>query len=385
MPHYVKDGASQKPFAKRWKNFKTHERAAQFLATLEPHQFKHLQLVASHFEGHVNKFSKRLPKHNDHKVKPSSYQFLVKSKHPHEVTMGLAAEQAAHNHHAVESHMGGGLLDGINAIASWLWNFTTMPAVDWVKDKVGYSESKRKMTAMNHYDADTLEEAYKNDGKRDDTMRNGWQRVDKYDTDYTTVYRDPHTNSLHVAIRGSKTATDWLYHDVLLLARNRPGEEETEELQQFLLRVAKENPKTDITLNSHSLSGAFVQTAFTTATVKQQKVLASYDTINMFNPGGNALVNMANIRKFVKDRRVHLFLNKSDIISQAYAQAVTDNNKDRVIWGNATYYPIGAHTYRQWQEDSPKNPDALGQHNPKSDYDNVWLRIAKDISARPNA
>ena len=75
-----------------------------------------------------------------------------------------------------------------------------------------------------------------------------------------------------------------------------------------------------------------------------------------------------------------LFLNKSDIISQAYAQAVTDDNKERVIWGNATYYPICAHTYGQWQEDAPKNPDALGQDNPKVDYDNVWLDIANDIS-----
>ena len=81
-----------------------------------------------------------------------------------------------------------------------------------------------------------------------------------------------------------------------------------------------------------------------------------------------------------RDERVHLFLNKSDIISQAYAQAVTDDNKDRVVWGNATYYPIGAHTYGQWQEDAPKNPDALGQDNPQVDYDNVWLDIANDLS-----
>lgn len=316
------------------------------------------------------------------KVKPSSYEFLVKSKHPHEVSMGLAAEQASHNHHGLNTHSGGGLLDGVNAAASWLWNFTAMPAVDWVKDKVGYSDIKRKMTDQMHYDADTLEEAYKDDGTRDDTMRNGWQRVGKYDSDYTTVFRDPNTNALHVAIRGSKTAKDWMYHDALIVARNAPGEEQTEDIKQFLVRLSQENPDTDITLNSHSLSGAFVQNAFTTATEDEQKWLANYDKINLYNPGGNALANTGNIKDFVKDDRVHLFLNKSDIISQAYAQAVTDDNKDRVIWGNATYYPIGAHTYGQWQDNPPKNPDALGQDNPDVDFDNVWLDIANDMSTK---
>ena len=73
--------------------------------------------------------------------------------------------------------------------------------------------------------------------KVNETMKlhNGWTLLPQYEGEYTSVYKEPQTGALHVAVRGSKTAKDWQYHDALIAGRNRPGEEETENIQDFLV------------------------------------------------------------------------------------------------------------------------------------------------------
>ena len=104
----------------------------------------------------------------------------------------------------------------------------------------------------------------------------------------------------------------------------------------------------------------------------------------MYNPGANAFAPMEDIKEFVKDNRVHLFLNQTDPISAAYAQAITDKSKDRVIWGNGTYYPVGAHGYAQWQDHLYLEKDELGENipNPTPD-DNTWTEIAEQHTHAP--
>ena len=167
----------------------------------------------------------------------------------------------------------------------------------------------------------------------------------------------------------------------MIAGRNRPGDEETENIQAFLVKVAQENPDADLTVNSHSLSGSFIQNAFVSADPTESAWLDHYDRINMYNPGANAFAPMEDIKEFVADDRVHLFLNETDPISAAYAQAIDDNSKDRVVWGNGSYYPVAAHGYAQWQgeqTDKPQEVDELGENipNPSPD-DDTWTDLAE--------
>ena len=378
MVRYVKDGASQSTFGKRFKPFKNHRVASTFLATLDPKQFSQISQVASHFGGSINHLSDKLPKHHSKKIKPSTWKFLSNASSPHEVGMALVAEMRGHEHPYSESHMGGGLLDGLSAATKYYYHYMLDPPFDWVKDKMGYSDIKTKLTTMDQWNADTIGESYKDEGQRDAELHNGWTQLPQYDGEYTSVYKEPQTGALHVAVRGSKTAKDWQYHDALIAGRNRPGEEETENIQDFLVQVAKDNPDVDLTVNSHSLSGAFIQNAFITADPTEDAWLDHYDRINMYNPGANAFAPMEDIREFVADDRVHLFLNQTDPISAGYAQAIDDNSKDRVIWGNGTYYPVGAHGYAQWQGNQDHDVDDLGENipNPTPD-DKTWTELAE--------
>ena len=378
MIRYIKDGENQTTFGKRLKPFKNHRRASTFLATLNPKQFGQMNEIASHFGGAVNHLSDKLPKHHNKKIKPSTWDFLANARSPHEVGMALVAELRGHEHPYSDTHMGGGLLDGINAATRYYYHYMIDPPFDWVKDKMGYSDIKNKLTTMDQWNADTIGESYKDEGQRDSQLHNGWDLLPQYEGEYTSVYKEPQTGALHVAVRGSKTAKDWQYHDALIAGRNRPGEEETENIQDFLVQVAKDNPDVDLTVNSHSLSGAFIQNAFITADPTEDAWLDHYDRINMYNPGANAFAPMEDIREFVGDDRVHLFLNQTDPISAAYAQAIDDDSKDRVIWGNGTYYPVGAHGYAQWQGNQDHDVDELGENipNPTPD-DNTWTDLAE--------
>ena len=381
MVRYVKDGASQSTFGKRFKPFKNHRSASTFLATLDPKQFSQITQVASHFGGAINHLSDKLPKHHNKKIKPSTWDFLANAGSPHEVGMALVAEMRGHEHPYSESHMGGGLLDGLSAATKYYYHYMIDPPYDWVKDKMGYSDVKTKLTTMDQWNADTIGESYKDEGQRDAQLHNGWDLLPQYEGEYTSVYKEPQTGALHVAVRGSKTAEDWTYHDALIAGRNRPGDEETENIQDFLVQVAKDNPDVGLTVNSHSLSGSFIQNAFITADPTEDAWLDHYDRINMYNPGANAFAPMEDIREFVDDERVHLFLNQTDPISAAYAQAIDDNSKDRVIWGNGTYYPVAAHGYAQWQNDVPHDVDDLGENipNPTPD-DHTWTELAEQFT-----
>ena len=323
-----------------------HEHAAGFLSMLDKKEFGHIKKVASHFGGRIN--HRRMPKKPSRKVKKRSWNTIADADSPHAVGRAMAKQK---------SDMGGGLLDGINAAISTIWHFSPFNvAYDWIKKKRGLSDIQTRMSDMQKYDADTLEEAYKKPGHRVGMTPNGWINMPKYDGEYTSVFKNPKDNSLHVAIRGSQSLKDWAFHDALIMGRNKPGKDETERIQQFLIQVAKENPDADITVNSHSLSGSFVQNAFTSATPEEDKWLDHYDVINLYNPGSNALADTSNIHEFVTDDRVHLFLNRTDVISTAYAQAITDENKERVVFGNATYNPLNAHTFSQWQSDETTQP-----------------------------
>jgi hypothetical protein len=374
--HDKLDPKSLSTYREPFQDFTSREHAAGFLSMLNKKEFGHVKKVASHFGGRIN--LRGLPKNPSRKIKKRSWNTIADADSPHTVGRAIAKQK---------SDMGGGIFDAISAGVSTIWHLQPFNiAYDWIQDKRGRSDIQTRMTDMQKWDADTLEEAYKKQGSRDATISNGWVNLPQYEGEYTSVYQNPKDNSLHVAIRGSQSLKDWTYHDALIAARNKPGAEETERIQQFLIQVAKDNPDADITVNSHSLSGSFVQNAFTDATPEENTWLDHYDVINLYNPGSNALASTSSIHDFVADDRVHLFLNRTDIISTAYAQAITDENKDRVIFGNSTYNPLSAHTFSQWQSDGT-TPEPTQQSDLGGQVQNYsWInQIINTNSSQPPA
>ena len=339
MPRYIQHNSGT--FKKRYKN-QSKDKAQSFLALLKPDEFAMLQKQSRLF----------LDRSITHptKIKPQSYDLIANSLYPHHIVQEIEKEHRAHHDPLDNSHMGGGILEAMNAVGTYMYN--TLTPLPWLYDKLGWSAPKKEQTEQSKMEAALMREAYKDEGTRQNLV-DGYQLLPQYSSDYTAVYQAPSGN-LHVNIRGSKTKKDWLYHDALIVMRNKPGGQQTEDLQQFMIDVAKENPDNDIIVNAHSLSGSFVQNAFINATPEEAEWLDHYDRINLYNPGASPFGNLQGIRQFISDPRVNLYLNKSDLISETYATEIP-HGYDRVTWGQTSINPLSAHTYEQWT-DQPEEP-----------------------------
>ena len=355
MPRYTKQGRKGNSFRSRFKKWNT-DQAQSVLSRLSKEQFERLQDVARHFQGHRNVYSPHLPNNHTKKVKPSSYGYIVGAKHGYELGQTLEAERRAHANHHIDSHKGGGILEALNVVGNYAWElYNPLPDnFKWVAEQFMGRESSRNMTNTDRQNADLVGEAYNSVGSRVDSL-DGYTRLPEYDTEYSSVWQDPQGN-ISVAIRGSKTFKDFMYQDPHILFHGKPDDQEAETIQQYLISVAKDHPDVDLTVNSHSLSGAFVQQAFQSASPEEAEWLDHYDRINQYNPGASPFVGTDDIKDFTADPRVYLYLNRTDLVSSAY-NAVLPENYDRVTFGQAHYNPMDAHSITQWsnQEQPDKN------------------------------
>ena len=373
MPRYTKQGRKGNSFRTRFKKWNT-EQAQSVLSRLTEKEFQVIQDVARHFQGERNIYSPHLPVNHTKKVKPSSYGYIIGAEHGYDLAQGLEVERRAHADHTMDSHMGGGLLDAFNVVGNYVWElYNPLPEkVKWAAEKFMGRESSRSMTKADKNNADLVAEAYNGVGSRVSEL-DGYTRLPEYDTEYSSVWRDPQGN-LSVAIRGSKSVTDFMYHDPQILFHGKPGDQETETIQQYLISVAKDHPDVDLTVNSHSLSGAFVQQAFQSASPEEAEWLDHYDRINQYNPGASPFVGTDDIKEFTADPRVYLYLNRTDMISSAY-NSVLPENYDRVTYGQAHYNPMDAHAISQWGNEPQPDKDSLEHDTPPTDDFNIMQSI----------
>ena len=366
MPRYTKQGRKGNSFRARFKKW-TPEQAQSVLSRLTKEEFQVIQDVASHFQGDRNQYSPHLPDSHTKKIKPSSYGYIVGAKHNYDLAQTIEAERRTHNNHHIESHAGGGILEGLNVVGNYVWElYNPLPEnVKWAVDKFMGRESSRNMSQADKNNADLVGEAYNSVGSRVESM-DGYTRLPEYDTEYSSVWQDKEGN-LSVAIRGSKSFKDFMWHDPNILFHGKPEDQETETIQQYLISVAKDHPDVDLTVNSHSLSGAFVQQAFQSASPEEAEWLDHYNRINQYNPGASPFVGTDDIKEFTADPRVYLYLNRTDMVSSAY-NAVLPENYGRVTYGQAHYNPMDAHTINQWSNTPQPDNNSLEASKPSEDF-----------------
>ena len=171
MPRYIKDHTGT--FKKRYKNL-SKDKAQTFLTRLDPQEFNYVQQ-------HAKLFLDRKITHPT-KIKPSSYDVLSKAKYPHFLVQEIEKQHRAHHDPLDESHMGGGLLEGLNAVGTYMYN--TLTPLPWLYNKLGWSAPQREQTEQSKLEAALLREAYKDEGTRDSFVGD-MKLIPKYSSDYT--------------------------------------------------------------------------------------------------------------------------------------------------------------------------------------------------------
>ena len=303
----------------------------------------------------IQKASKkhRTVKHRS-KLKQSSFDEIENTQTTSQFNTKLTVEDMQHNDREENFHKGGGLSETVNSIMSMMWDH--LP--DSIANLIKTPEYGEDVTQMDRFNADVVRQAYEQDIDKRERSIHGWIRLPSFDSPYVTTYWDPKKNNVYVAVRGSITAEDWLYHDAGIAIDNHPGENLVNQVRGELIEIAKEFPDAKLTLNSHSLGGALVTDSLLGASDEEKSWLDNYSQLNYFNAGSSPIANLEPIKEIVNDSRVKLFINRSDMINQAYNQERLDDT--RVSFADASWNPISAHGMAQWgsediEADKPVN------------------------------
>lgn len=359
MVRYTKNKGDKAPYRKRFPGIKGHEHLTEMLAKMKPEQYQVFREIAKHYTGEPSRYSETLPKQLKEKILPSAFQTIADTEFPIDLNRVITEQQQNHDDHSQEYHMGGGVANAVSSTASYIWNAfgydalkkyarEEYPEIMMIWDLLPqFGKPKRKLKKMDKYNADTVIQAYKSAGQR--AMKiHGWLHLPKYDGPHTVVYLEPKSMKVHIGVRGTKSPTFLkdLGDDFRVLFTQHPSEESTNIIRQNLVEISRAFPKSDITVTSHSLGGALITDTFLHASSSDKYYLDNIDHIIYLNPGGSGLAETEGISQMLKDDRVRLFLNKSDLINQAYAQETTADSD--VIWGTNTANPYYAHQPEQW-------------------------------------
>jgi len=346
MVRYTRNKGSR-PYRRKFPGFEDLEHMTSVIASLNKEQFDVLKRYAKHYLGdHLD----GVPEHHTTKVKPSSYQTIVDTEFPKSLNVHLIQEDANHNDQTSESHMGGGLGSAFKAIWNTAWNDIKAtsfagPAATWVENKILKKYEPQELTKENKENADVLIEVYQNMDDRAEKIH-GWVRLPKYDSSYASVYYEPREKIVHIGIRGSETAHDWLHHNTQIMTGQSGGVELVDVIRDYLMEISRDFPNQQLEVISHSLSGALLKDVIINATPEQKILLDNIDEMMFINPGSSPFAEQDSIREIMADPRASFFLNNSDMISQVYNQNITKDS--HFVLGPPTFNPLTAHQYRQF-------------------------------------
>ena len=302
------------------------------------------------------------------KLLQSSFDTIENTRTPSQFNAKLTAEDMQHGDREDNFHKGGGLSETVNSIMSAMWDH--LP--DSVANLIKTPEYGEDVSQMDRWNADVVRQAYEQNIDKRERSIHGWIRLPRFDSPYVAAYWDPKKNNVYVAVRGSITAEDWLYHDAGIAIDNHPGQKLVDQVRGELVEIAKEFPKAKLTLNSHSLGGAIVTDSILAASDEEKTWLDNYSQLNYFNAGSSPIANLEPIKEIVKDSRVKLFVNRSDMINQAYNQERLEDT--RVSFADAAWNPITAHGMAQWGSDDIEADKAVNWgRDPYQEFNNsTW-------------
>ena len=362
MPRYKRRTTNTTTlFKRKYKSPKTHKHLTHVVANMPPTLWNYVQTQATQY------------KPSSSKIKPAALQFIENTEYSSEFNLALQTEHETHNDHSSNFHKGGGLEDAFNSLLSTSWDqIRTLPGGQYLHDLVSNPDYGVSMTPEDRQNADVIRVAYNRDLPTREKTIHGWVEVPEFKNTYIQTYWNPGTNQIYVGVAGSKSFTDFAYHDVGILLDQKPGETLINETRDTLVKIAQQFPEAELTVSSHSLGGSTVTNSFLNASEEEKESLDKYKSINYFNPGGSPVADMSPVHSMLQDPRVKLFINKSDIINQAYNQA--RDNTTYVVFADATTNPLDAHGMSQWGSgDFQPNKDIDWGDDFYTEYDNsTW-------------
>jgi hypothetical protein len=310
---------------------------------LTPQEFHNVKQTTRHWLGEID-FHDHLPRHPKKKLLPSSLR-AVRDVDSQQTLAGLMhLEHSAHEDRSSDFHMGGGIGETVTSVLSSLWNLVGWgPEFNSLFQSLGWTKPATTLTDLDRQYALLVDETYKSIDKRADTV-GSWIRLPRYDSGKISAYLDRETKIVHVGVKGTSSAAD-VISDLHILGSNTSGHEaEIREELRHIVNSYGRNFEYDI--SGHSLGATEVMNIL----LEDDFALNKFERVNLYNPGLTPTHALDNAKEFLKQDRVHIFLNSGDILSNTMVSLVGENTN--VSWANPSHSITGNHGLLQWKGDA---------------------------------
>ena len=297
----------------------------EFLSRIDVENWHNVQEVAAQaLEGEIS-----LP----NKIKPSSLRAIRDNKAFHLITPVLD-EHAGHHSPTTEIHKGGGIHE---AIGTTLQVAGGVVGGEKVNAWVGGETPHRKRSPRQIMLAKLVDATYET--KRPEEVGR-WTRIDDYDSRYGAIWKNPQGQYV-LCVRGTKGNLRDIWKDFKILMGSTTQNDD--ELVESLKKFKHDHPDTRLDVAAHSLGTMLAWNA------NKKDELSIAGDYSFFNPASSPFSGKAPIREILdSERKVDLFLNKNDAVSNYFSQNLKEKDMDRVYYAPFSRSPITSHKMGQW-------------------------------------
>ena len=295
----------------------------QFLTRVDPDHW-------DEFQKHARKLHDT-PNHV--KIKPTSYKRILAAKHGSDLVRPIIIEHQDHGNHRRNSHIGGGIHEGILNVAE---TAAQIVGGETVSRWIGPEHPRREVSEHQKEMARLVKQTYPDDREG---SSNEWMRQLEYDTDYGSLWKNKfgeHTFS----IRGTRLVK---LKDIVRDAKIMFGSKHThdKELTNSMQKFMENNPNTPVNVAMHSLGSELGFNSVDRSGIQTKHMYA-------FAPASSPFMEKEHIIKNLDRPNVDFFLSANDPISKYYNQNLRPSDNDDVWYGAFYRNPVASHSIDQW-------------------------------------
>ena len=306
----------------------TLEHMTEFLSRMDLESWGVVQEVATKaLEGTI-----KLPR----KIKPSSLN-LIRSEKPFHLITPVLDEHRDHLDPTKETHVGGGIKEAIGTTLQVAGGMVGGKRVnEWVSGETPHRKLSRQQVML----ARLLDATYLKNRPEEVGV---WTRIDDYDSRYGAIWKNPQGRYV-LCVRGTKGNLRDIYKDFQILLGSTSQNDD--ELVDSLKKFKHDHPDTRLDISAHSLGTMLAWNA------NKHSELSIAGDYSFFNPASSPFSGKEPILEILNsDRKIDLFLNKNDAVSNFFSQNLRDSDMDRVYYAPFSRSPITSHKMGQWVED----------------------------------
>ena len=324
MPKYTK-GRGRKKLVKKKKKFSHPYDVIHALSTTPPEGFQHYRDMAKSYLSGDKVPPTQLSRESLSQMVDENQQFLT--------------QQAAH-----EFHDGGGLGGGISTATAVIGReLSHVTGANEFLDWVGLVKKPKKYPSFEAQVAAFLvDKTYKDVGSRPDKALM-YERLEKYDTEHCSVWRNRNTDEMLLTVRGTKLKASDLGQDLEVLMGGIRVEDQ--EFRDLMNRLKQDFPKQQYNLAAHSLGCVYAM----------QEAAAygdSWDQTFLFNAPSSPAQDDAALRERINNPKLHYYSSHGDILGLNTVQLMNNQTLEQTTWMPWKFSPLACHSISSWYPSS---------------------------------